>query len=434
MTPARFHDLLIELVDEDPFALRAVLKLLTVEFTEAVPTLAVTCEARPRLLVNFAFVQAQCRTDAEVKAVLCHELLHVLLRHTEAAGPSSPAQHLALDAVINAVIHRQLGPGASSMMSRNYAEAEGAMRLLRPPSPGELAAALCDGAPAWARAWQGLYAGRLVADDIEALALDLQPRARWLELLLGGHDELGRPLPAALRDALEAALDRMNGSGLWRSPRACGAGGSPYDLVVPASDERAARWERKTLEVLRRHLQPDPRARALESSPRDHLLPVLSPGDRRAFVRALWQPFLPDARWSGTAPRRLGSAQVYLDVSGSMGAEMPRVVRLLARLSAWIRRPFWAFSDRVAPAVIERGLLRAPTSGGTSLSCVLEHLARTRPHAAVVLTDGYVEQVRPELVAAVRGVRLHALVTRDGDPALLQRAGIPYTQLEKVPR
>ncbi len=56
-------------------------------------------------------------------------------------------------------------------------------------------------------------------------------------------------------------------------------------------------------------------------------------------------------------PRRGGSAQVYLDVSGSMDAEMPLIVALLGRLARYIRRPFWAFSDEVAPARIEGGRL-----------------------------------------------------------------------------
>ncbi|MBK7792607.1 MAG: hypothetical protein IPJ62_08845 [Betaproteobacteria bacterium] len=103
-------------------------------------------------------------------------------------------------------------------------------------------------------------------------------------------------------------------------------------------------------------------------------------------------------------------------------------------MSRWIRRPFWAFSDVVAPAVIERGQLKAQTTGGTSMRCVLEHVARTRPAAAIVMTDGYIETLdRKAVQAALAGTRLTALITRDGNPAQLKRAGIPYTQLDQVP-
>ena len=83
MNARDFRTIYRELIDENPFAIRAVLHMLGVEFTDTVPTLAVTCEERPRLLVNLDFVGEHCRTEAEVKALLCHEFLHVLLRHTE---------------------------------------------------------------------------------------------------------------------------------------------------------------------------------------------------------------------------------------------------------------------------------------------------------------------------------------------------------------
>jgi predicted metal-dependent peptidase len=116
-----------------------------------------------------------------------------------------------------------------------------------------------------------------------------------------------------------------------------------------------------------------------------------------------------------------------------MNAEMPHIVALLAQLGGRIRRPLWAFSDVVAPAEIVRGQLKAQTSGGTSMRCVIEHLTRTRPAAAIVLTDGYIETLPKALVAKIAGVRLHVLVTRDGNPAQIAKAGLPYTQLEKLP-
>jgi hypothetical protein len=226
----------------------------------------------------------------------------------------------------------------------------------------------------------------------------------------------------------------MNGSGIWRSPKSRGVGTSAYDAVLAAADSPIDLWRKRTLELLREHMLPDPRSRALRDAPHAYRIPVLSPGDRRAFLRAQWSPFLPEALWQGAMPRREGTAHVYLDVSGSMHAEMPHVIALLARLSDWIRRPFWAFSDVVAPAVIEGGQLKAKTTGGTSMACVLEHVARTRPAAAIVVTDGYIERLDRKVVRkALAATRFTALVTRDGSPDALHLAGIPYRQLDKVP-
>ena len=447
MTRRDFHNIYRELIEENPLAIRAVLKVLHVEFTDTVPTLAVTCERRPRLLVNIGFVREHCRTEAHVKAVICHEFLHVLLRHTERFTTLTPAEHLALDAVINAIIHRSLGPDYSGMMSRYYAGERGLGRLLRPPTAAEearITQSEWDGSRRAQRqvltAWGGLYGGRLVADDIRDLARDHFTReARSTVLLIGNHDALsgGGSLDpdgsTVLADTLDAALKAMNGSGVFRSPNGRGVGADAYRNEVRGADTAADRWCREAYAVLRRHLLPDAQSVAREPAPRSFMLPVLSPGDRRATLRSLWSPFLPAARWDTATPARVGSAHVYLDVSGSMDAEMPLIIALLGRLAPYIRRPFWAFSNVVAPARIEQGRLVAETTGGTSLSCVLAHVARTKPRAAIVVTDGYIEALAPAQVAAISGTRLHVIVTRDGSATLLQRAGLPYTQLSRLP-
>ncbi len=162
-------------------------------------------------------------------------------------------------------------------------------------------------------------------------------------------------------------------------------------------------------------------------------MPIMTPGDRRAALRSLWSDLLPMARWESLVAKPIGTAQVYLDVSGSMRAEMPLLVSLLGRLSPMIRKPLWAFSDQVARARIENGRLIAETTGGTSMSCVLAHLADTRPPTAVVVTDGYIEALEPRQLESVQGTRIEALVTRDGDPSQLIQAGISTHQLSEVP-
>ena len=310
-----------------------------------------------------------------------------------------------------------------------------------------------DRVPPWAQAWAALYEGSLIADDIEGLAdtlLAAAPRrARrksgetgpfTLERgsvdvsdLLGNHANLGEEADGPLAEALDAALKQMNGNGIWRSPRERGIGGPLADALVAAADTPLRRWEAKTLAVLRRHVTPDRRARAWREEAWSYRIPVLSPGDRRAFLRSQWSPFLPEAAWEGQRRQPEGTAQVYLDVSGSMDREMPILITLLNRLGRHIRRPFWAFSNEVSPALIEQGVLKTETTGGTSMSCVLEHVARTRPDADIVVTDGYIEVLDHSLVAKAAGTRLHVLVTRDGSPGLIARAGLPYTQLDQVP-
>ncbi|MBK6751635.1 MAG: hypothetical protein IPG67_16965 [Acidobacteria bacterium] len=112
-----------------------------------------------------------------------------------------------------------------------------------------------------------------------------------------------------------------------------------------------------------------------------------------------------------------------------MNVEMDALVTLIWRLRRHIRLPFWAFSDTVEPAEIRDGRLVTSTTGGTSMDAVLKHIAKTRPGKAVVITDGYIEECDPVLLQAISGQDVRAIVSRDGSPAELERAGIPYSHL-----
>ena len=432
MTPDHFLLVMQEIIDLNPFAIRAALRILTVEFTDQVPTLAVTCESRPRLLVNLDFVTRHARTETQVKALVMHEFLHVLLRHTEGRQPLTPARHLAFDAVINAIIHRHFGSQCSSLMSEYYANAKGVMRLLRPMTAVEAEDFRLrrSAMPDWFKAWAALYEGKLIADDIAELADSLGGLMK-MPVLLGNHADLGTDMDGPLGEALAEAVCQARPDGLWRSGRS--SAGARRTLEAVADIAPVKRWEAKTLAVLRRHLTPDRRSKSSREQSITYRLPVLSPGDRRAFLRTLWSPVLADADWTGQACKPEGTTQVYLDVSGSMNSEMPAIIGLLNRLRRHIRRPFWAFSDRVEPARIEGSRLVTATTGGTSMACVLRHLEATRPAAAVVVTDGFIEALSREQVAVAAGTRLHVLVTRSGNPRLIARAGLPYTQLERLP-
>jgi hypothetical protein len=204
-------------------------------------------------------------------------------------------------------------------------------------------------------------------------------------------------------------------------------------MVITAKSEKRLRWERTAWRALAACLLPDRRSPSPETEEVLSRLPVLNEGDRRGFLRSLWNPLLPEVCWKSRRKKPGKSAQVYLDVSGSMHAEMAELVGLLARLRRHIRMPFWAFSDEVAPASIREGQLVTSGSGGTSINCVFRHIARTRPERALIITDGYVEPPDRRLLKTIRGEKLFLLISRDGSPAQLEKAGIPYLQLERFP-
>jgi hypothetical protein len=112
-----------------------------------------------------------------------------------------------------------------------------------------------------------------------------------------------------------------------------------------------------------------------------------------------------------------------------MNTELQLLVLLLAEFGAWIRRPLWAFSTIVVPATIVRGRLQTNTTGGTALSVVLEHIRKTRPKKALVITDGFVE--RPDGFT-IKSCNIEALIPATGTPDVLKEYGIPVNTLAPV--
>jgi hypothetical protein len=437
-----FRALLSELIDTDPLCCRAVLSLCRIEFTPTVETLCVSLGQRSILRVNLEFVERNCATEEQVKALILHEFLHVLLGHTTRFKSMTPALNVALDAVINAIIHRTLKAPYSSMMSRYYGESRGLLRLLRPLTDAErhtrsdfyqrrneLTAAERE-EHYFLNLHESIYSGVLVSDDILEIARQLQSDLldellREGVVLLGGHagggtgqDDLDPDVAARVRQALAP----LKGEGIWRDPDRM----KPSLLKpVPRQESVPVAWRAATLPILRRLILPDPKARRHLSTPVPFSLPVLHQADRRGCLRSLWNPIIPEFSWDGLRQQAGGSVQIYLDVSGSMNAELRLLVSLLAEFIPWIRTPLWAFSTVVSPARIVQGTLQTHSTGGTALACVFEHLGKTRPVKVLIITDGFVEQ---DAVASFP-CRIEALIPHKGTPDVLQKYGIPVQQL-----
>jgi hypothetical protein len=114
--------------------METLVQLVGIEATREVPSAAVTCEGRPRLLLNPDFVAAHCARDEHLFLLVMHELWHVILAHTRLYPRATPAENIAFDAVINAGLCRQFpGPEYRGFFEAlNPADAFPGC-LLRPP-------------------------------------------------------------------------------------------------------------------------------------------------------------------------------------------------------------------------------------------------------------------------------------------------------------
>ena len=246
---------------------------------------------------------------------------------TPSASPRSRApEHLALDAVINAIIHRSLGPDYSGMMSRYYADERGVARLLRPPTDEEQDARTASSGRLRTRAeeqrvlsaWEGLYDGRSSPTTFAiSRAITSSAKRPPESVLLGNHDDLARDIrapatadgSAVLADALDTRAQGHERLGHLPQPERAGRG--RRGLSQRGARRGHRRGPMAARDVRRAAASPAARPavdRARARRPRSFTLPVLSPGDRRAALRSLWSPFLPDARWETRAhrARRLG--------------------------------------------------------------------------------------------------------------------------------
>lgn len=430
-----FRSILLETIDENPLASRALLSLCDIEFTTSVSTLCVTLGKQSTLRVNLEFVRTHCQTVEHVKALLIHEFLHILLGHTLRIKQMTPQLNIALDAVINAIIHRKFGDAYSSLMSQYYGSETGLLAFLRPPSHSDkwnfYNARENESDAQNHRIHAGLYAGTTLAEDVLSIANsftleDLKKAFASGLVLLGGHDREPYDLEAlgqAGRDQFEKALVCI-GEGIFHNTDSL----KPSALAVPPQPKtRSPEWRRSTLPVLKRLLLPDPKSPAELEIHRTSFAPILNTADRRGTLRAIWSPLIPEIAWHTTYKQPIGSVQIYLDVSGSMNPFLEALVGLLAQFSSHIRKPLWAFSTSVYPARITNGKLDTQTTGGTSLACVFDHIRKTAPKKALIVTDGFFEYCKQRPICKVE-----AIIPHDGCIDVLKKSRIPVTRLSKL--
>ena len=421
-TPAEAQSIVRRVLDAVParsHALGALLQLFRVEASEDVPTACVSCERRPVLRVNPRFVDEHCRTDAHLFVLVMHELHHVLLGHTRLFPRVTPAHNVAFDAVINALLCARFPEEAyTSFVTQLYGEAKGALRLLAPPGGAPVEPARL------ASLHAALYEGRATAEEVfHAIVEEVALSPGDLAALLGSHGVAegawGTEGPAdpAVVDAIRRIVEK------WPPPEKPVRGRSLADVLKAETVRRAPAVDGAVLAATRRALlgaadRGRKEARRV-AGPRPALVPVPDPRDRRAGVARslgttpiLYRSTLLDPRGRGD-----GATHVYLDVSGSMDPWLEDLYAALGALRRHVAPHVHLSSTRVETVPLRQLLAgERPTTGGTDVACALEHALRGRARRLLLVTDGYVGQVPPELVRAAerRGLEVRALLTPGG--------------------
>jgi DNA invertase Pin-like site-specific DNA recombinase len=103
----------------------------------------------------------------------------------------------------------------------------------------------------------------------------------------------------------------------------------------------------------------------------------------------------------------------------------------------YVRRPtgkvFKGYYPRIIdPAVFRNGRIEYRSTGGTSISCVFDHIRENRFRRSLIVTDGYIEYIRPEMLRGIDLGGLRVLLSSMGQGAAFEGKGITYHQLKFI--
>lgn len=387
------------------------LRLMDIRFVEnETQSAAITCGARPELLLNKAFVDTYCQTDEHLFMLVMHELYHVILGHTHLFKRHTLIDNIAFDAVINAILCR-LFPGeeyTSFFTSINNDERFPAC-ILRPmgeKTPAKFAPIL-----------KNLYLTDTGTyfEVYECIAKELGDTLedeRLGYVLLGNHDikndDMSNPLLKKMLDKIISQWPReftVDGRDL---------GGELENKIIKfAKSERTA--QNKMRRLLRKSgvLRGDvsKRKTAVQYVREDATSVTPDYKDRTLLAKSMIydQPLLYHSSLTRPAIVRDSNVQslVYLDVSGSVVNDIDRFAPLLLKPYKNKECLLFAFSTIVVPVSYQdfrRG--RYQSTGGTSLDCIFEHYFSLpkgkQTKKVLILTDGATGKVADDYYRRIK--------------------------------
>ncbi|MFM7730393.1 MAG: hypothetical protein ACKO6L_05100 [Flavobacteriales bacterium] len=442
-TKEKIEYVLLEMVEENQLASRALYSILDIQLTQHVRTLAVSLSAKPTLMINLDFCNQHVICENDMKCVIMHEFLHILLGHTIKIEKNTPLTNIAMDAIINALIHRKFGSEYSQFFVDFYKNSQ-YCPLLQPylhlddiwftdsDSP-ELDAEL-NVAALHKKIYSGAYSSDEVLEILEYYAPYLLNIPNDI-LLIGNHGEFvegdgEEKISKENQDIIERIVVEVGGIKdlmVFEAP----------DTPTGMSPERAMqnrnilKWKRGVYPILMRCLSKDSN-KMREKFGYEASFPILSTQDRRATSKFLYSGLLPISSHTISHTLRDQSTSVYLDVSGSMNDEISALVNLILQLRQHVAWPLWSFSNEVYPAKMERNAIQFNTTTGTSIGCVFDHMRKEKTSSAVIITDGYIEEIKPFMLRGINLKELNIIVTSSGSCQPFKDRKIQHYQLPKL--
>ena len=428
-------------------AFSKLLGLLEIKSSREVSSACVTFGSRSRLLINPDFVEKWCPTDRALVMLVLHELYHIALGHTRLWNRSTPALNLAFDAVINAQLCLLFPqPDWTALFRNSYPADAFPYALLRPPEDWGGNDARWLSGPLGA-AHKALYTDTSLS--YEALFALLEKGGNESGLgkgvfnigrLIGGHGgeegeqhDDAQVLPPDILEEVRGIVSA------WpmvkvRSGRDRGDKTFQEKLALGKARRESTALIRQAVFKLADTVVGGIALPIFADTQTEGLLPYSTGQDRRAAVRLVAgeHSFFHRAQLDWQTRTRGDRVHVFLDVSGSMGGLIGPLYAALLPLLDWIEPRIHLFSSHIAD--INHAQLRQGvriSDGGTDIHTVTQHILENGVKRALILTDGWVGNIPEEhLVRLKRGrVKLHCVITSDGDTAFGLPAGAGSTRL-----
>lgn len=390
------------------YALSALLRLMDIVESTAVPTAAVECRIQPRLLINPDFVANHAPTAEKLLMLVMHELHHVLLGHTTLFPRVTMIQNFVFDAVINGLVCRMFDDEAHTAFFTDYYDADSFPAcLLRPPPGWPSASTTAPGIEALPEPQRGLVAeihgalysitGATYKEVFDVLPKLVVEGAIANIPLIGEHGEIdndGTQLESRsplLFDVVREIVEQ------WPQPPDPIRGRSLADIFNESHIRpHRAPSSRSVLRNLIRKVAgriDSGASRRLHLDQAEIMTPIPVLGRRTLVQRALgFEPLLYTDRTMWRCNKRYGQKiHVYIDVSGSMNDIKETLYAAVLDCLHLVQPVIHLFSTKIADISLEefrRGVCRS--TGGTDIACVAEHMSANGVHRALLVTDGWV--------------------------------------------
>ena len=373
------------------------LKLMDIKFdSEITKTACVTCASRPVLYLNKEFVETHCKTDEHLFMLVMHELYHIILGHTRLYDGGSIVENIAFDAIINSILCKTFKDRKyTSFFEKLNSDESFPGCLLRPmgeKTPKEYKPILHNLYDTDSGTYYEVF--KVLLNDIDKLGVNF--------IIIGSHDETGMNKNPLIKKLLDKAIAKWPIEMIDRMER--GMSGNPDEKQINLLNAKKERIQKMNKLLKKAGMLSNINALSnrvhVENVYEDASTFIPNYKDRTSVAKKslygsdviIYNTQLSNRKL--VRDRKLNTL-IYLDVSGSVDAELKEMIPLLLYPYKNGECKLYVFSTKVYETKYKDFKnCKYKTTGGTDVNCIFEHYSKLnekdKAKKILILTDGYI--------------------------------------------